>query len=401
MVAVQAVGPGTDLSRHAKDLARVHDAVLTGARPPAQPRPLVSRSWSRVMRLGLDPQGTGRSPLPWSELERRRAGSPLALVVDEVRTLLRAAADATPFLVVIADADGVVLWRDGAARVRQRADGLGFTEASAWGEAEVGTNAIGTALVEGAPVQLFSAEHYEKDQHAWYCTAAPVHDPRTGELLGVVDISGPALSLHPAVTALVETAVRLAESRLLHLQSARLERLRSSTEHLLAAVRGPLLLVDDAGWVAHRSGVAARSRIAAPQADRALAVPGLGLCMPERLADGWLVRPLAGAGTSPALVARLHLSDRPLLELVSTGEPWRAPLTRRHAELLSRVEAAGPTGVTAAQLSTALFGDTEHAVTVRAEFSRLRRAVGALVDTNPYRLADGVSLTVVGRGGAA
>ena len=36
----------------------------------------------------------------------------------------------------------------------------------------VGTNAIGTALAEAAPVQLFSAEHFEQAQHPWYCTAA-------------------------------------------------------------------------------------------------------------------------------------------------------------------------------------------------------------------------------------
>ena len=47
--------------------------------------------------------------------------------------------------------------------------------------------------------------------------------------------------------------------------------------------------------------------------------------------------------------------------------------------------------MTAARLSTALFGDEEHCVTVRAEVSRLRRVIGGLVTTNPYRLADGVS----------
>jgi hypothetical protein len=51
--------------------------------------------------------------------------------------------------------------------------------------------------------------------------------------------------------------------------------------------------------------------------------------------------------------------------------------------------------MTAAQLSTALFGDEEHCVTVRAEVSRLRKVIGGLVSTNPYRLADGVTLSVV------
>jgi hypothetical protein len=46
-------------------------------------------------------------------------------------------------------------------------------------------------------------------------------------------------------------------------------------------------------------------------------------------------------------------------------------------------------------LSTALLGDEEHCVTVRAEISRLRRVVGGLVTANPYRLATGVRLSVV------
>ena len=57
--------------------------------------------------------------------------------------------------------------------------------------------------------------------------------------------------------------------------------------------------------------------------------------------------------------------------------------------------------MTAAQLSTALFGDEEHQVTVRAEVSRLRRVVGGLVTTNPYRLAAGVTLAVVPPCGAS
>jgi len=391
-MSLSPIGPGTDLSRHARELARIHDAVLSGHRPPAQPRALVSRSWSRVMRIGLDPRGTSRVPLPRAELERRRHESPLLDVVEELRLVLRAVAEASPFIVVVADADGVILWREGSTRVSMRADSLGFNEGTVWTEQQVGTNAIGTALAEAAPVQLFSAEHFEEDQHAWYCSAAPVHDPRTGDLIGVVDVSGPALSLHPAITALVETAVRLGESRLLQHHQVRLESLRRSAGHLLSGVRGPHLFVDDLGWVAHQSGISVHRRIAAPSADRALAVPGLGLCLPERLVGGWLVRAVAA---EHAIVGRLDLTDRPVLELRSNGEPWTISLTVRHAGVLSRLAAAGPSGLTAGELSTALYGDADHAVTVRAEISRLRRAVGAIVDTNPYRLADGVSLTVV------
>jgi hypothetical protein len=399
VIGYSAITPGTDLSEHVRVLARVHDAVLAGGRPPMRPRAVVARSWSRVLDLGLDAsRANAREPLPLGEVERRRRGSPLSLVVDELRQVLVSVADASSFLMVVTDADGVVLWREGPTRVRLRADQLGFTEGARWTEATVGTNAIGTALAEAAPVQLFSAEHFEQAQHPWYCTAAPIHHPVTGELLGVVDVSGPALSLHPVIGALVETAVKLAESQLWRHHEQRLERVRQSARGVLAGVQGPLLLVDDHGWVAHQSGIAVRDRIEMPRSDRLLAVPGLGLCTPERVGEGWLIRPHE-AGT--AIAAELDLADPPVLRLRSAAEPWRTPLTRRNADVLVLLRRAGRPGMTAAQLSTALFGDDQHCVTVRAEVSRLRRAIGGLVTTNPYRLADGVTLSVVGRDGAS
>lgn len=391
--AFSAVAPGTDLSRHARDLVRVHDAVMGGSRPPMRPRPVVARSWSRVMGLGLDPGGSNwREPLSVSQLQRRRRESALSLVIDELRLSLSAVAEASRFLMVVTDADGVILWREGSASVRLRADDLGFTEGAVWTEDHVGTNAIGTALAEAAPVQLFSAEHFEQGQHPWYCTAAPLHDPRTGDLLGVVDVSGPALTLHPAITALVETAVRLAESRLWGHHQLGLERLRRSAEHVLATTTGPLLLVDDQGWVAHHSGVAARDRVEAPDADRPLAVPGLGVCLPERLGDGWLVRPRP---TGHVLDLHLDLTGAPVLEVRSEETPWRTPLSPRHAQILTLLHHAGPRGLSAAELSIALFGDHDHEVTVRAEISRMRRTLGALVATSPYRLSPGTALTVL------
>ncbi len=399
VIGYSAIAPGTDLSEHVRVLARVHDAVLAGGRPPMRPRAVVARSWSRVLDLGLDAsRANAREPLPLGEVERRRRGSPLSLVVDELRQVLVSVADASSFLMVVTDADGVVLWREGPTRVRLRADQLGFTEGARWTEATVGTNAIGTALAEAAPVQLFSAEHFEQAQHPWYCTAAPIHHPVTGELLGVVDVSGPALTLHPVIGALVETAVKLAESQLWRHHEQRLERLRQSARGVLAGVQGPLLLVDDHGWVAHQSGIAVRDRIEMPRSDRLLAVPGLGLCTPERVGEGWLIRPHE-AGT--AIAAELDLTGPPVLRLRSAAEPWRTPLTRRNADVLVLLRRAGRPGMTAAQLSTALFGDDQHCVTVRAEVSRLRRAIGGLVTTNPYRLADGVTLSVVGCDGAS
>ncbi|GAA4807998.1 helix-turn-helix domain-containing protein [Tomitella cavernea] len=401
MGGFSAVQPGTDLPRYAHRLARVHDAVLSGAAPSDAPRAVVARSWSRMLAVGRTADSAAHRLLADpSELERRRGASALRYVIGELRLVIEAIADASHMLLVVADADGVILWRSGSAAVRRHADRLGFTEGAEWTEQRVGTNAIGTALTEAAPVQLFSAEHFEQSQHPWYCTASPIHDPRTGRLLGVVDVSGPAMTLHPTVVALVETAVRLAESQLWRHHEQRLEQLRSSAAAALAGRSGPALLVDTEGWVAQSDGVGISGRVPVPHPDKPMQVPGMGMCRAEEVAGGWLIRP---TGSSSRIALTLTLTAEPIVSGGGRADAGAAVLTARHAEILLLLYARRPDGMSAAQLSRDLFGDAEHIVTVRAEVSRLRRVLGGIVLSRPYRLADSVELTLdpAGAGRAA
>jgi hypothetical protein len=389
--AYTRVMPQPDLAHLARDLTRIHDAVITGASPPVQPRALVRRSWERMLRLGLDPAGANRRVVDdGGQVESRRQRSKLRLVVEEMKSVLLRSPDTAPFILVVTDADGVILWRDGAASARRQADGLGFVEGAHWSESVVGTNAIGTALTEESPVQLFSAEHFESAQHPWYCSAVPVHDPHDGTLLGVVDISGPALTLHPAVRSLVTTAVRLAEARLMIIRQEQLNSLRDRMSAMLAGTPGPALVVDEAGWVAYQQGVRTRDRIETPAPDRSILIPGAGLCLPEKITGGWLLRPSSdGAGQAVSVTLRLS-ADPAVLDIDSTTEPLTIPLTPRRAQILAAITEAGPAGISASQLSRKLYGDADHLVTVRAEVSRLRRSIGALLATRPYRWAEGV-----------
>ena len=157
-------------------------------------------------------------------------------------------------LVVITDAEGRVLWRSGNAGVRRMADDLGFVEGSAWTEGNVGTNAIGTALVLGEPFFIKGAEHFVESHARWGCAAAPITDPWTGRTLGIVDVSGPSRGLHPAELALVEMAARVCSLEVLEQHRAGLDALRSHAAPLLARIGGAALVVDRHGHLARSGG---------------------------------------------------------------------------------------------------------------------------------------------------
>lgn len=393
MAIVGAITPGIHLPDLARALRAVHADYLEGRPPGHRPRDIVARSWGRVTALGVSPDGAPRQdPMGHAEVEQRRADSGLAGIVGELSRLIGDGTDRAHMLLVVTDADGVVLWREGSAQVRQRADSFGFMEGATWTEERVGTNAIGTALAEAAPVQLFSAEHFERAQHPWYCTATPIHDPVSGRLMGVIDVSGPAFTLHPAIQALVEATRRLAEARLQAFHEASLNALRRSTEPLLAGLSGAAVVIDDDGWVATSRGVAVGRRLPAPMHQTPMTVPGLGACIAERLARGWLIRQ---KGNEPDAVAlRLRMSDSPVLEVLGGAESWCTSLPMRHAGILSLLASVGARGMSAAQLSTALYGDADHIVTVRAEVSRLRRTLGSIIASNPYRLHPRVTIQI-------
>lgn len=387
MSSVESALPvGEDPVSHARLLRRVRDATLGGGRSPSPPRPVIGASWRRVRSWGLDPAGAGEvPPLDPGELHRRRSESGLAELMPVLRARLLPVAEASGQILVVVDPSGRVLWREGAAPVSRRADALGFVEGSAWDEPSVGTNAIGTALVVDAPVHVYAAEHYAESHQPWTCAAAPLHDPVTGRLLGAADLSGPASTVHPSTIALVDAVCRLACLELVVAHERRTASLRALAAPLLARLSGPALVVDGAGLVAASVGLVPPGRVALPSpVPPVVHVGGVGRCTAEPLPGGWLLRPRPADGPASSLV--LDLRSSPRVSVTGPSGSWDSPLTTRHAEILLSL-ARHPDGRTAAQLAADLFGDPTRTVTVRAEISRLRRSLGPLLASAPYRLA--------------
>jgi hypothetical protein len=117
-------------------------------------------------------------------------------------------------IVAVTDAAGRMLWVEGDSRLRDRAAGMHFVEGAAWSEGVAGTNAPGTALALDHAVQIYGSEHYRRPIQAWSCSAAPVHDPLTGALLGAIDVTGGDHVASPYVLTLVRATAAAAESEL-------------------------------------------------------------------------------------------------------------------------------------------------------------------------------------------
>ncbi|MEU2894518.1 GAF domain-containing protein [Streptomyces sp. NPDC001273] len=381
-----------DTARAARVLDEVRSAALSGQRMPVTPRPVIGQSWARMLRSGVDPDHDFRSGLlSHEEVQRRRQSSTLRHVLPVLREGLLSVADVARHIMVVADEEGRVLWREGSAPVLRKADGLGFQIGADWREDVVGTNGVGTPAVTGRPVQVFASEHFVRSQATWTCAGAPITDPRDGRLIGVVDVSGPLETMHPATLAWVDSVAKLAEARLRETHARSLERLRAVAAPLLARTGGRALVVDRHGWTAAVTGMPYTERLALPKSVSAGMrwLPALGRCSLEPLAGGWLVRaadePVTRAGAR--IVLDLREPRRRSVEVSDGSGSWVRELSPRHAELLYLL-AVHRAGRSAAALAGDIFGDPARTVTVRAEMSRVRRYLGPLLDHRPYRFTE-------------
>ncbi|MGJ0203098.1 transcriptional regulator [Leucobacter sp. gxy201] len=321
--------------RFTGDGALVDDPEQLGAfAAQAGIRPAVLRSWVRSQMLAIDPGTAIEQPaLGADELAELRRTHPIARVLPVVERLLFEAAGDAGLIVAVGDAAGRLLWLDGEARVRSAAEEMGFRVGMDWSESAVGTSAPGSALALDHAIQVLGAEHYNRAVHQWSCTAAPVHDPLSGAIIGVIDVTGGDAAASPHILPLVEATLAAVEAEL------KLETLRS----LIDRERRP-------------ASTAARPRPA-------------GATAPVRPAPRLIV-----LGRDPALLE---------------GDGGSLPLTGRHAEILLAL--ANHAGLGAAALAEEVYGDAESVRTLRAEVVRLRKALAqgeAGIDllSRPYRL---------------
>ncbi|MEZ0050619.1 transcriptional regulator of acetoin/glycerol metabolism [Mycobacterium sp. MAA66] len=207
-------------------------------------RPLIAQSWQRSLATGVDPDRGGAQNSRMSmTIEQIRAAQPLAPALPVIRSLLVDDARDSGVVVGITAADGTLLWVEGDPQACGRVEAMDFVPGADWSERGAGTNAPGTALALDRGVQIHGSEHFSRLVHAWTCTAVPVHDPQTGELIGTIDLTGDSQLATPQTLALVRATVVAVENHLA------LQRLTRPDTAAAADARLTVLGADRPRWV--------------------------------------------------------------------------------------------------------------------------------------------------------
>ncbi len=178
------------------------DSAIAGSHPGL--RPVVDASWRRAEQAHLDPAVAAPLVLDGPGLEDARRSHPIAAALPVIRQLLvRDAEPDSRVVVAVGDARGRLLWVEGDPALRRRAESMLFVPGAAWAEGDVGTSAPGTALAIGDGVK------------PWSCTAVPVRDPESGEIIGVIDVTGGDEVAEAHVLPLLEATAAAVERELL------------------------------------------------------------------------------------------------------------------------------------------------------------------------------------------
>ncbi len=176
---------------------------------------IITQSQNRCIKMGLCPD------MIYSK--KIISGHDLDNLTTKNRTLIKLAepfmkqlndfVQSSDFLTILTDNEGCILRIYGSDRILQEASKLKMIPGAYMSEEHIGTNAMGTVLVEDKPLQLVSTDHFIKAYHRWTCSCAPIHNPE-GKLIGSLDLTGNTSFVHTHTLGMVVAAAYALENTL-------------------------------------------------------------------------------------------------------------------------------------------------------------------------------------------
>lgn len=175
----------------------------------------IERSHQRSIRFGVDYNRIYSTKiLQGDELQKKlEQNSDLIVTTEPFMNQLYNFVKGSCFFAILTDEEGCILNLIGDEDVLEVAFNLEMIPGAYMNEEHIGTNAMGTALAEGTPVQVSGEEHFIKAYHRWTCSAAPIRNAE-GVIIGTLDLTGYSHLVHSHTLGMVVAAVHAIEQML-------------------------------------------------------------------------------------------------------------------------------------------------------------------------------------------
>lgn len=226
--------------------------VNCGELPKNSIRKIISDSWARCLEDGVDPS-SGKTRLTVNDktyqallkenIQLVEAAKP---VMEHARNLLAGSGS----MMILADKNGICLHVEGDRKTIEDGHDIRLAVRANWSERAAGTNAIGTVLSVGMPIQINTTEHFCEGIKSWTCTAMVIRDPGSQEIIGALDLSGLTSDFNYHTQALVVEAAGRIESRLVGIRLEEKNRLLNAAVSIFSSpTNDALMLLDNHGYL--------------------------------------------------------------------------------------------------------------------------------------------------------
>ena len=145
----------------------------------------IHSSWHRSRSAAI-PKDRIAAPL---QQEKRQAPDALQHALNRCAEDLKHIAEQSSMVVAVGDVGSTIVWSASSRQMQSAAESVHFMQGGQWKEELVGTNALALSLKTQQSSCVFSNEHYMASIHDWVCYAAPIIDPYSKQVLGVIDLS--------------------------------------------------------------------------------------------------------------------------------------------------------------------------------------------------------------------
>jgi transcriptional regulator of acetoin/glycerol metabolism len=191
--------------------------LSTGDADPGAVSDFVAASWRRSRGAGVAADG-GEVPF----IGDIDISSRLVRCSQPIIDRLIDATEDIPLSIALSDNKARVLTRvDTTRTIGLLLDGIFLAPGFDYAEGHIGTNGVGTVLEAGRSAHIVGPEHFHERFQAYSCSGAPIHDPMTGRIEGVLDLTCLTEHSTPMLHSIVRSAANDIEQSLLHDRSLR------------------------------------------------------------------------------------------------------------------------------------------------------------------------------------